>query len=742
MITSQNTASVSTSGIKSAVSFGIKDTGLAHIFNVLRNQLYTDKIGAVVREYAANAYDANVEAGNPDTPIVVSLPSALNKVFKIRDYGRGLSQQDIQDIYCFYGESTKRNSNAFIGQLGLGSKSAFAYGDNFVINSFTDGVVRSYNAFIDPSGIGQIALLTEKPTDEANGVEIVIPVKIEDAPYFTRAVKNYLRFFKVKPTIIGMSKEDSESTFEKALSQGAGWKFFRNISVPHAIMGNIAYPIATSSMKLDMNNTDDKMISNLLNSAMVIDFQIGDLDVAASREGLQYTPHTLKNIRAKMKEIAGSIIKEIQKQIDTEAKSEYHAQLLLSRMDESVNGFSYIRQIISKAITFKGNRLADYCHIGTSKRSKDNTIKFRVMRYRKNWNGNVQAVETGEFQVRAKNVLVFNDLGHYTAGARNARYYALNNDKDVFLFTPQIVTKIGAEEKLGTIKVGDRSYDKQIEEIKQFNGFADSDFILASSIVLPAGGVTTGNGKTQRTGVLLFKPDSANSWRTSNAWEQANADLKNGSGVYVRVNNNKVVFNNDEVNRREPSALASVIAPFKFAIDGKKIIGVTKAQQAKLGKGWVSIEEKIVEEFDKYVAANNLKLDQLAAYRLAAPMVRDIGGLAKLNEVKSQSFLLNLIKDKNVADTLSDVFASINSDRDSANSKMAVAKNMLSQIEGIGLTSTAIDKKRSLEIAEAIKGEFKKFCDKFPMVNLLDDGYLRWRASERILSQIADYLNA
>ena len=724
MITSQNTASVSTSGIKSAVSFGIKDTGLAHIFNVLRNQLYTDKIGAVVREYSANAYDANVEAGNADTPIIVSLPSQLNKVFKIRDYGRGLSQQDIQDIYCFYGESTKRQSNAFIGQLGLGSKSAFAYGDNFVINSFTDGVVRSYNAFIDPSGIGQIAMLSEKPTDEANGVEIVIPVKIEDAPYFTRAVKNYLRFFKVKPTIVGMSKEDSESTFEKALSQGKGWKFFRNINVPHAIMGNIAYPIAPSSMKLDMNNADDKMIANLLNSAMVIDFQIGDLDVAASREGLQYTPHTLKNIRAKMVEIAGSIIKEIQTQIDTEAQSEYHAQLVLSKMDESVSGFSYIRQIV-KGLTFKGKKLSDYCYIGTSKRSTDKRIKLRVMRYRKNWNGNVQTMETGYFQVRGKNVLVFNDLGHYNSGARHARYYATQNDNDVFLFTPQIVTAIGADEKLGTIKLGAKSYDKQIEEIKQFNGFADTDFILASSIILPAGGVTTGNGKTQRTGVLLFKPDSANSWRAKNAWEEANADLKNGAGVYVRINNNRAVFNNDENNRRDPSVLASVLAPFKATIDGKKIIGVTKAQKAKLGSGWVSVEEKMVEEFDKYVKANNLNLDLLAAYRLAAPMVRDLGGLARLNETKAQKTLLNMIKDKSVVSTLSEVFAAINSDRDTSNSKMETARNMLSQIESLGLTSTSIDKKRSLEIAEAIKADFKKVCDKFPMIGLVDDGYFR-----------------
>ena len=88
----QNTSfnTLKSEGIQSAVSFGIKDTGLAHIFNVLRNQLYTDKIGAVVREYSANAYDANVEVGNPETPITITLPSKLSKLFKIRDHGRGL----------------------------------------------------------------------------------------------------------------------------------------------------------------------------------------------------------------------------------------------------------------------------------------------------------------------------------------------------------------------------------------------------------------------------------------------------------------------------------------------------------------------------------------------------------------------------------------------------------------------------------------------------------------------------
>ena len=68
-------------------SFGIKESGLAHIFNVLRNQLYSDKILAVIREYSANALDAHAEVGKQDTPIEVSLPTKLNLNLEVRDFG-------------------------------------------------------------------------------------------------------------------------------------------------------------------------------------------------------------------------------------------------------------------------------------------------------------------------------------------------------------------------------------------------------------------------------------------------------------------------------------------------------------------------------------------------------------------------------------------------------------------------------------------------------------------------------
>jgi len=76
---------------------------LAHIFSILRNQLYSDKILAVVREYCTNAMDANIDAGVPDCPIQVSIPNAFSPFFKVRDFGKGLSEEQVYNIFGSYG---------------------------------------------------------------------------------------------------------------------------------------------------------------------------------------------------------------------------------------------------------------------------------------------------------------------------------------------------------------------------------------------------------------------------------------------------------------------------------------------------------------------------------------------------------------------------------------------------------------------------------------------------------------
>ena len=106
MITKLNQTSLEQSEDFKSYAFGIKKEGISHIFNVLRNQLYSDKILAVIREYSCNAVDAHIDIGKNETPILVTLPSKLSLEFKVRDFGRGLSETEIAQVYAMYGEST------------------------------------------------------------------------------------------------------------------------------------------------------------------------------------------------------------------------------------------------------------------------------------------------------------------------------------------------------------------------------------------------------------------------------------------------------------------------------------------------------------------------------------------------------------------------------------------------------------------------------------------------------------
>ena len=148
----------------------------AKAFNILSSGLYANKIRAIIRELSCNAVDSHIAAGKQDTPFDVHLPNQLEPWFSIRDYGTGLNHDQVTNIYTTYFESTKTNSNDFIGALGLGSKSPFSYTDNFTVTAIQNGRKGIYSAFINDVGVPSIALMNEEQVTEPNGVEVKFSV--------------------------------------------------------------------------------------------------------------------------------------------------------------------------------------------------------------------------------------------------------------------------------------------------------------------------------------------------------------------------------------------------------------------------------------------------------------------------------------------------------------------------------------------------------------------------------------
>lgn len=296
--------------VGTSTEFSIKAT--AKSFTILSSTLYSNKIKAIVQELGANAKDSHKQAGKEDVPFEVHLPTRFEPHFSIRDFGTGLSHDEVCQIYTTYFASTKTNSNDYVGALGLGSKTPFSYTSNFTVTAIKDGRKGIYTAYINDHGVPCIALMVDHQTDECNGVEISFAVtSVNDMETFYNEAKNVYKYFKVIPTITGRQSAniDPIGYLEQDLIPGVHILFRRTSSEPSiALMGDIAYPI-------DAQQFDDQY-RTYLKCGICIEFNIGDLDIQANREGLSYIPLTKTSIQEKINALAQALVGKFKTEIE------------------------------------------------------------------------------------------------------------------------------------------------------------------------------------------------------------------------------------------------------------------------------------------------------------------------------------------------------------------------------------------------------------------------------------------
>lgn len=291
----------------------------AKAFNILSSGLYANKIKAIIRELSCNAIDSHTAAGT-NQPFEVHLPTTLEPWFSIRDFGTGLNHEQVTNIYTTYFESTKTESNAFIGALGLGSKSPFSYTDNFTVTAIKDGRKGIYTAFINDVGVPSIALMGEEAVADSNGVEVKFSVNDRyDFSKFADEADNVYRWFPVAPTITGNVITIQPLEYETTdIIPGVHSIEHPQSSRSIAVMGNIAYPIEVPQAEQALEG-----VHSLLKCGLVMEFGIGELDFQASREGLSYIPLTIDSIRKKLVSVNAALTDVLSKEamdIDCEWK--------------------------------------------------------------------------------------------------------------------------------------------------------------------------------------------------------------------------------------------------------------------------------------------------------------------------------------------------------------------------------------------------------------------------------------
>jgi hypothetical protein len=294
------------SGVLDSEAFSFAIDGKA--FKLFSDTLYQNKPESIVRELCCNALDSHVMSGQPDRPFEVHVPSLYEPYLGIKDFGLGLSHVDMKGIYTVLFKSNKDKSNDAIGGFGLGSKTPFSYTDSFTVVSIHGGIKSHYTVMKNAEGIPKLDLMFSEETDENNGLEVQMAVERDDAQRFRAAIQSQLKFFKVKPILTNVGQDFIIPNVKVKDDYG---KFYTSIDLHGlwVVQGQVGYPLDLNQFQSKIKNADNLRFFEVYNSG-VLNFDIGEIEVTVSREGISYSTHTISNIEKFIAEVSPFIFKE------------------------------------------------------------------------------------------------------------------------------------------------------------------------------------------------------------------------------------------------------------------------------------------------------------------------------------------------------------------------------------------------------------------------------------------------
>jgi hypothetical protein len=475
MIPNDTLQKVDTLGLTAPVSnFRITDATQARILMSLSDKMYTRKQLAVLREYSTNAADAHVMVDKPISDIQVSLPTLEDLNFRIRDFGTGLTEDEIKNVYCVFGESTKRNSNKLNGVLGYGCKAGFADCDSFTVTSWCNGEKTVYQCIKgDSSKLHSSVCLLRIPSDEPTGIEICVPVKQNAVYSYHREATHFYRHWPVMPTIKGLSEECAESIAKyrstPATLKGNGWEVRPQVDGARgtAYMGYVPYLIDWNVLyhRMSLDAKTRALFELIKSNDVTLYFEMGEVNFVDSREQLEYTDMTFNALVARITEIFGKIQSAIQEKFTDlatiwDAKIMYNAifgtGVLEVEKGESESGITdkikildgnllQLERTFQDAFTWNGivirgpwfdniNRF-DNDSFGTSIRLEDSDhnpnspvmVTYRKKKSRVKSN-RCTADKCNKIVASSKVAVVINDTGRKTGQQMSAKYLIFDRD--------------------------------------------------------------------------------------------------------------------------------------------------------------------------------------------------------------------------------------------------------------------------------------------------------------------------
>ena len=621
---------------------------MRYVASLLRNN-YSNTTLAVIREITANAVDANLEA-KASRKVEIKLPTEMSPTFCVRDFGSGLSQEDVFGLYSKYGKSTKRTSNSYIGAFGIGKFAPLSYGDNFSVVSYHGGERKTYNVYVTETDDTKISLMEAVPSDYPTGLEVQVAVADTDVRKFRRECLHFFEHFEDNrmPILKGLGDDkvnplkkslEGEDWFLAETDSSAGYNYHSH-NQSHAIMGGVAYPINATNINLDgvEENADNHLYNLLSHDGLYINFDLGELKLHHSRESLEYNKSTQKVLVDKVIQII-SELKEIAKEKLAGSNDFWEAKVNYARI---INSLPYqIRNVLGSHFTWKGHKVEGFTFSQVWEDGKSGYYRHEPDMFI-NWYIRVEDEDiTDGFKIQNKKesciyakdeaLVAINDCDNSSQLALRIRTLFKENPDKTEVYVLRFTTK----------SIKKKFYDEQ-----QF-GLVDKNFVYSLRNVEKAkvkvNRSSSGGGGNTRQAVKLFEFDSPNvRYKASDAWKDAKAP--SGDILYVPIFNFKIVdkdstgnssVTEEKITLRQLKQVIESLGEHKVKVP--TIYGVRRKDCAKLGDNYKCAFEWIISKSKKLLDNDDLYVKELKL--LSFKDMRHNEQYSQITNVLCQSFI-------------------------------------------------------------------------------------------------------
>jgi len=298
---------------ENSIKATISENKLGKLFDLLQSP-YSNPIGSIVRETSTNAWDAHVEAEVTE-PIVIYFGVDASEGFYIefRDFGIGMDQDRIHNVYVNYLESTKENTNDQSGYFGIGSKSPLSYSDDYYVITRVDGIQYEYMIRKDTDGVPVITLIDQLDTPDGNGTTVKLYIKSSTDVYnFAKECLSQLKYFEHVYYVnecglpLGLSnnfkiiKGDSFLLRLKPSSTVDMYEEYDSNADLDLCIGQVRYPlnkeIIIETFHESKQENVRKVIKNL--SGFALRVPIGSVPITITRENIKYNDQSKAILRS------------------------------------------------------------------------------------------------------------------------------------------------------------------------------------------------------------------------------------------------------------------------------------------------------------------------------------------------------------------------------------------------------------------------------------------------------------